>query len=310
MHRPVITRRTFMRGTAGFLVGTVGLGSYAIGVEPFRLEVNRWRLTPPGWPRDLTLRIAILTDLHASEPWMSVAQVTHIVAEANRLRPDIILLLGDFTTKHRWVMSAVPDQAWADALGRLAAPLGVHAVLGNHDWWAEPRRSRHRNMRPSARRALEAAGIPVYQNTARRLTWKGRPFWLGGLGDQWGLGPRRRPGEPRRRFIYDGVDDLPALLAEVTDDAPLLLMAHEPDIFPQVPARVSLTFSGHTHGGQVNLLGYMPIIPSRFGTRYAYGHIVEDGRHLLVSSGLGCSTVPVRLGRPPEIALVELGDVA
>jgi predicted MPP superfamily phosphohydrolase len=84
-------------------------------------------------------------------------------------------------------------------------------------------------------------------------------------------------------------------------------MAHEPDIFPKVPDRVALTLSGHTHGGQVRLFGWSPIVPSEFGNRYAYGHVIEDGRHLIVSGGLGCSILPVRFGVPPEIVIVELG---
>ncbi len=84
-------------------------------------------------------------------------------------------------------------------------------------------------------------------------------------------------------------------------------MAHEPDIFPKVPDRVSVTLSGHTHGGQVRLFGWSPVVPSRYRNRFAYGHIVEEGKHLLVSGGLGCSIAPVRFGCPPEIVLLELG---
>jgi uncharacterized protein len=83
-------------------------------------------------------------------------------------------------------------------------------------------------------------------------------------------------------------------------------MAHEPDIFPRVPDRVALTVSGHTHGGQVRIFGYAPIVPSSFGNRYVYGHVVEDDRNLIVSAGLGCSGVPVRFGAPPEIVMIEL----
>ena len=106
------------------------------------------------------------------------------------------------------------------------------------------------------------------------------------------------------------MDDLEGTLAKVTDGEPLLLMAHEPDIFPKIPERVSLTLSGHTHGGQVRFFGYSPVVPSRYKNRYAYGHIVEDNRHLIESGGLGCSNVPVRLGSPPEIDILELGASA
>ena len=104
-----------------------------------------------------------------------------------------------------------------------------------------------------------------------------------------------------------GLDDLDGTLAQVSDDAPVVLLAHEPDIFPRVPRRVSLTLSGHTHGGQVRFFGYAPVVPSRYGNRYAYGHVVEDGRNIIVSGGLGCSIMPVRFGVPPEIVVVDLG---
>ncbi len=105
---------------------------------------------------------------------------------------------------------------------------------------------------------------------------------------------------------YDGLDDLAGTLALTTDDAPIVLMAHEPDIFPKVPDRVALTVCGHTHGGQVRVLGFAPYVPSKFGDRYVYGHIVEDGRNMIVSGGLGCSGLPVRFGAPPEIVMIEL----
>lgn len=87
----------------------------------------------------------------------------------------------------------------------------------------------------------------------------------------------------------------------------MILLAHEPDIFPDVPSRVALTISGHTHGGQVRLFGYSPVVPSRFGNRYAYGHVVEGGRNLVVSGGLGVAILPVRFGMRPEIVQIDLG---
>jgi predicted MPP superfamily phosphohydrolase len=93
----------------------------------------------------------------------------------------------------------------------------------------------------------------------------------------------------------------------VTDEAPVILLAHEPDIFPNVSSRISLTLCGHTHGGQVRLFGYSPVVPSRFGNRFAYGHVVEENRNLIVSGGLGFSVLPVRFGMRPEILSIELG---
>jgi hypothetical protein len=94
----------------------------------------------------------------------------------------------------------------------------------------------------------------------------------------------------------------------VRSDDPVILMVHEPDIFPRVPPRVALTLAGHTHGGQIKLPMMQPLwVPSEFGARFAYGHIVEQDRHMIVSGGLGTSFVPLRLGVPPEILRVRLG---
>ena len=305
----MISRRTLLMGLAAFGAGVASLGGYAVGVEPMRHRVTRDALTPPGWSAGLKIRLAVITDLHACKPWMSEARIETIVAETNALSPDVTVLLGDYVAGRRISGYSNPVEAvhWARALAGLRAPLGIHAILGNHDWWEDADAQRTRSGPPEAHRALLDAGIPVYENEAQRLVHHGRPFWIMGLGDQWAFfrrrGVRRLPGQP----YYDGRDDLAAALARIDDAAPVVCLAHEPDIFPTMPARVSLTLSGHTHGGQVRVLGYAPFVPSRFGQRYLYGHVVEDGRHLIVSAGLGCSGLPVRFGATPEIVLVDLG---
>jgi uncharacterized protein len=299
----MISRRAVLRGASALLLGGVGLAGYALGVEPhIRLRVVRYRLTPNRWPAGLQLRFAVVADLHACEPWVGVRRIRSIVEETNRLDADVIVLLGDYVAGHHWVTDWVHSDVWGPELGRLRAPLGVHAVLGNHDWW-EDRTAQKQGHGPTfARRALEVAGVRVYENETSRLVKNGHGFWLAGLGDQLALLPGSRWG--RSRFI--GMDDLAGTLAKVKDDAPVVLLAHEPDIFPRVPGRVSLTLCGHTHGGQVRLFGYSPVVPSRYGNRYAYGHIVENDRHLIVSGGLGCAILPVRIGVPPEIVLIDV----
>lgn len=307
----MITRRTVLKWLAALGITGTALGGYALA-EPFRLNVTRYAPKLPGWPAGLKLRLAIIADLHAVDPWMSAGRIRHLVETTNDLAPDAILLLGDYVVGYRLGRygKPVPHIEWASALAKLKAPLGVHAVLGNHDWWDDEDLQRKRGRSTPAGRALAAVGIPVYENHAVRLEKDGRPFWIAGLGDQWAYWPRP---EDYQRFVkrgkrdYEGVDDLPATLAKVTDDAPLILMAHEPDIFPEVPRRVSLTLSGHTHGGQVRFAGFAPIVPSKFGRRYVYGHVVEDNRHLIVSGGLGMSGLPLRFGSVPEIVVVELG---
>jgi uncharacterized protein len=299
----MFTRRRFLKLMGG--VGALGVSTaaYGVGIEPERLKVTRYRLAPPQWPADLKLRIAAIADLHACDPWMSLKRIEGIVERTNALKPDVTVLLGDYVAGHRHVTRSIPAAEWAPVLGALKAPLGVHAVLGNHDWWDDKTVQREGRGHPVARQALEAAGIPVYENDAMRLTKAGRPFWLAGLGDQlaW-LAARRFRNVPRI-----GVDDLGATLAKVTDSAPLILLAHEPDIVSRVPARVALQLSGHTHGGQVRLFGWAPAAPS--GPELAYGHI-RKACDVVVSGGLGCSIMPFRLGVPPEIVLVTLGGRA
>jgi predicted MPP superfamily phosphohydrolase len=231
---------------------------------------------------------------------MSLEHIEAIVEQANALGPDLTVMLGDYVAGHPHVTRFIPAREWASVLAGLKAPLGVHAILGNHDYWQDRAVQREGEGTTIARRALEAAGIPVYENEVQRLSKDGRPFWLAGLGDQLAYIPARRY-RPVRRI---GVDDLDATLNKVTDDAPVILLAHEPDVAVRVPSRIALQLSGHTHGGQVRLLGWSPVSPS--GRRLAYGHL-RMNCDVIVSGGLGCSIVPFRLGVPPEIVLVTLG---
>jgi predicted MPP superfamily phosphohydrolase len=105
------------------------------------------------------------------------------------------------------------------------------------------------------------------------------------------------------------VDDLHATLAKVPENEAVILLAHEPDIMVRVPERVALVLSGHTHGGQVRMFGWSPVVPSRYGNRFAYGHVREQC-DLIVSGGLGCSIAPFRFGVAPEIVVVTINDTA
>lgn len=259
------------------------------------LRLARYAPDLAGWPEQMPLRIVVLTDFHICEPFMTTRHVSAICAQANALGADIIVLLGDFLSGPRF--STPPKGDWAIPFKALSAPLGVHAILGNHDYNEE-----RRGATTAVEKALTAAGIPVYINRAVRIQHGSHGFWLAGLGDQYAYLP-----EGSSRQVGQGADDLPATLAQVTTDEPVVLMAHEPDIFAELPDRIALTLSGHTHGGQVRLFGHAPVVPSRFGQRFLHGHIVEGAKHLIVSAGLGFSGLPIRLGAPPEIVVVELG---
>lgn len=303
----MITRRGFLKTIGALTLSGFASAAYAGWVEPMLLtRVKRCAFTPPNWSKAPDLRIAVLSDIHACRPWMTPERIRSIVADTSALKPDLIVLLGDYVSGMNMVTDYVHSSEWSAALSGLTAPLGVFAVLGNHDWW-EDRTAQRSGQGPTiAGKALEAVGIPVLENKSIRLEKNGKGFWLSGLGDQIALLPGRGSG----RTTWAGKDDLKGTLAQVDDDDAVMLLAHEPDIFPRVPQRVSLTLSGHTHGGQVRLFGWSPVVSSRFGNRYAYGHIEEGGRHLIVSGGLGMSIAPLRFGVRPEIVLLELGGQA
>lgn len=303
----MVSRRKFLKGLGLGAVLSASFGGYALA-EPYRLTVTRYEISPDGWPDGLHLRLAVIADIHACDPWMTTERIAQIVRRANAVAPDAILLLGDYVVGHRLGTFGrkLIESEWAAPLADLTAPLGVFGVLGNHDWWDDHEVQNRRKGPPRARRFLEAAKVKVLENDAVRISKNGSGVWIGGLGDQWAFWPRDRRWRGRGEIPYEGVDDVDGMLAKVTTDEPLIVMAHEPDIFATLPKRVSLTLSGHTHGGQVRVLGFAPIVPSRFGRRYTYGHIVEDGRQLIVSGGLGCSGFPVRFGSPPEIVVIDL----
>jgi len=294
----VLTRRSFIRGLLGSILAGLFASLWAFFIEPaLRLRVKKWRVQSSKWKID-ALRIAIVSDLHMGEPYVGLKRLRTLVRRTNALGADIIVILGDLTAGHQFVTKPIEVERTAKELAALKAPLGIFAVLGNHDWWDDPSAQKRRKGPVLGQRALEQNNIPVLENQAIKLEHAKGAFWLAGLGDQLVF----RLGNGR----FQGVDDLPATLAQAVDDAPVILLAHEPDIFPEVPQTVALTLSGHTHGGQVRLFGWSPIVPSRFGNRYAYGHIHEDHRDLVVSGGIGCSIAPVRFGVTPEITLVTL----
>ena len=253
---------------------------WAFEIEPGMLVVRHLRMELPGWKSDL--RMAVLSDLHIGSPHVGLDKLRLIVEKTNAEQPEIVVLLGDFVTggpNGRRSGGFVEPEPIAEELNKLRAPLGVYAVLGNHDWWYDGER---------VGRALTEVGIPVLENQAIHV---GNAFWLGGIADQWTRDP-----------------DIDGTLKQVSGDDPVVLITHNPDIFPEVPARVSLTLAAHTHGGQVQL----PIVGTLITTSklgYNAGEFVEQGRHLFVTTGIGTSILPVRLGVPPEIVILTLSPL-
>jgi uncharacterized protein len=251
---------------------------YGFAIEPMRLVMRKTTITLPACPAEFRdLRVTVFSDLHVGPPHITLARLRHIVEKANATEADLILMPGDFVeTPLGWRMAE--PEAIAAELKRLRAKAGVFATLGNHDWWYDSKR---------VRQALEKEGIRVLDDQAVKIERHGKTFWLAGFADKWA-------GHPK----------IEETLKQITDDAPVIAFTHNPGLFPTIPARIALTIAGHTHGGQI----WLPFIgrPVISDEPYAIGHIIEGGRHLFVTPGIGASICPVRLGVPPEISLLTI----
>lgn len=289
-----LSRRRFVQGAALSGAAAGSLGAYAFWVEPrLRLVETHYHIASPVWGDRADIKIVALADFHFCEPWMPLGRVERIVERANAQKPDLIFLLGDYAPGiGRFRTSVLKMSDWAFELSKLEARLGVHAVLGNHDWWSDGE---------AYGDAIRKTGARLYVNDAQRIRENGG-FWITGTDSML--------AEPLSLGGFRDRSNVEAVLDRVPRDEPALHLMHEPDLFPKVQDPMFLSFAGHTHGGQVRLpLVGRPVVPSRFGQRYAYGHVEENGRHLVVSGGLGVSIAPVRFRTPPEITIVRVSGV-
>lgn len=262
------------------LIGALGVWAFII--EPNRLIVHQEVIRIDNGPKELSgLRIAIIADIHTGGPFINDRKLRQIVELTNQQAPDLIVLLGDYMSPNSWHSHRVEPEVTAAALRDLRAPLGVYAVLGNHDWWYNGQR---------VWRAFESQGIRVLENDVAEVQWRGGSFWLAGLSDMW----------TRPQRIKETLTKVPA-------DKPIIVLTHNPDIFPKIPSSVPLILAAHTHGGQVNfpVIGRI-VLPSGYGQKYAAGHVQEDGHDLFVTTGIGTSIFPVRFRVPPEIVILTL----
>ncbi len=264
-----------------------GLGVRAFLIEPQGLVVRRVEVVSQQWSGP-PLRVGVITDTHGGGPHMDAGRMAWIVDEMNAQKPDIVLLLGDFVTRHdpSQARSAAENAAVMETLpplGKLHAPLGVWSVLGNHDWWYDG---------PAIEAGLQALGIKVLENARERIERPDGAFWLAGLADYESTRAKPSYGEA---------------LARLEDDAPVIAMSHWPDVFATAPDRVTITFAGHTHCGQVNLPFLGRLMHASAGSeRWPCGLYSAGYRKLYVSGGVGVSMLPVRFNQPPEIAIVTL----
>ena len=263
------------------LVGTL-LATWAFLIEPGSFRINEERISVPKWPAACNgKRIAVLADLHVGSPHKGIDSLRDLVKKVNMAKPDLILMPGDFVIQGVVGGSYVTPEAAGKVLGQLTAPMGVFAVLGNHGWWFDAKR---------VGLALSQNNITMLEDASQKLTAGNCRLRLVGITDFW-----------------EGPFNVKQAMAGIKPDESVIAFTHNPDIFPILPQAIALTIAGHTHGGQVcfPFVG-CPVVPSKFGQLYARGHVMEDGKHLYVSSGVGTSIIPVRFLVPPEVSMLEI----
>ncbi|MDH3702102.1 MAG: metallophosphoesterase [Alphaproteobacteria bacterium] len=276
------TRRFVLWFTLGGLLVGTALTVWGFIIEPNRLVTTELVHRSPKWPAALPpLRIVSVSDIHTGSPHLDVNKLSSVVRRINALQPDIVLLLGDYVIHGVLFGRFVTPEATAKILGGIRAKYGVFAVLGNHDWWLDG---------PRIQSTLRTNGIAVLENRAHRIEAAEGPFWIAGISDD----TTRHP-------------DPVGALRHIPAGEPVIVFSHDPAIFPDVPGRAAITVAGHTHGGQIYLpwIGAL-IVPGRAPRRHAHGLIEENGKAMIVTSGLGTSIIPVRINMPPEIASITL----
>lgn len=254
------------------------LAVYGGGLGQHWTRVEGGPLKLPGLGPELAgLRVVQLSDIHAGG-MVGPRRLRRIARQVARLKPDLVVVTGD-------IVNASPHEAElvAPILGSLEATHGVWASLGNHDHFVDG---------DAVAAALERAGVRVLRNRGEIIQRGRSAFWLAGVDDTW-----------TQR------DDMAAALADKPEGMPVLLLAHDPDLWPEaVERRVDVTLSGHTHGGQFGLVKLHPALSiARLMTRFTAGRFEQDGSVLHVSRGTA-NNLPIRLGAPTEVGLFELVD--
>jgi predicted MPP superfamily phosphohydrolase len=264
------------------LLALLLLALWTVIIEPRWLAGRHIEHTVPKWQGPQGLKVAVASDWHFTKRplWRvtTIERARRIVAEINAAQPDVVLLPGDFISDRDYKpeIAATAEDEIAAVLGELKAPLGVYAVLGNHDWWHDG---------DKFRAAFERRGIRVIENDAVPI--KGTPLWAVGVGDD-----------------FTGHSQPAVAMAKLPKGAQALVLMHDPASFKNLPPVQGLVVAGHTHGGQVWLpfIG-APIVPGAAPRAWAYGWVHHGGNSMYVTSGVGVSIIPVRFNMRPEWVL-------
>lgn len=272
------TRREVLLGLVSAPLAAISATSaYAGYIAPYSYEVSKTDIHIRDLPASFEgFRIAQISDIHHSRI-VPISEVERVVGIAQRAKPDLIVLTGDYTTTYRRYI-----EPCAEALGNLSAPEGVWAILGNHDHYTDPELTT---------RALERRKIGVLNNANTAIRRGSDVLQLAGI-DDWSWNQT----------------DWPRALNGLDAKRPSVLLSHQPTVLDLAQtAGISLILSGHTHGGQVSL----PFIgaPARYADndfKYIRGRYERSGTQLYVSRGTGMIGLGVRFGAPPEIAILHL----
>jgi predicted MPP superfamily phosphohydrolase len=262
------------------------LNIYAWFIEPNQLVVRRIEVASEDW-RGAPLTVAVISDTHVGGPHVDAARMGRIVKRINALRPELVVLLGDYVNghKHPFERSPAENQEITGGLATFAAlraRYGVVAVIGNHDVWYD---------RTAVTSALQDAGVAALWNRHIVVRRSGGAFIVAGLEDDTTSHP-----------------DFVAALDGAPAGVDTIVLSHSPDPFARIPAGPALMLAGHGHCGQVTipLIG-RPILPLR-NKRYGCHLIEENGRTMYVTAGIGTSIAPVRFLNPPEIVLIRISS--
>lgn len=247
-----------------------------------RHVVRRHALTLPGWPRFARpLRIAFLSDFHLGSHSGDVPRFAAIADEAAAHAPDLVLFGGDYMNMQFFGGGRVPPETIAGILSRIAGACGSFGVLGNHDYVYG---------KADVAAALRNAGIAMLDHDRGSFAYDNHRIDIVGVSDAHVVRPQARK-----------------LLSGLSQDRPAIVLTHDPAHFVGVPAGPFLTLAGHTHGGQIRLPGIGALTnSSRAPMHWTHGLVVEGGRHMIVTAGLGTSGVPLRIGVPPEFVVIEV----
>ncbi|HMO75949.1 MAG TPA: metallophosphoesterase [Sphingopyxis sp.] len=274
-------RRRWLRWAALlFLLGLllIGRGLWNAGADPI---VRTASVAVADWPAgEPPMRVLLISDTHVAGPDMPPERLRAILRRFNALKPDLLLVAGDFHSGKYFATRHYSASEQTAPFGEARARLGVIAVIGNHDHWADAK---------AIEAGLRARGVTVLNNGAVRRG----PLIVGGV-DDW----------------FTEHADLPATYAamDALGAGPRILVIHSPDVVPDLPAPVAAVFAGHTHCGQIAppLIGALTY-SSAYGDRFACGDMTDKGQRLFVGAGLGTSILPLRYGVPPDVWLVTLG---